>query len=84
MTKYKCNNCGYSGHELIFQFNLYTYCVATNQADPEYMAEAPDCLLEKGYGEAQILEPVSCPKCHAWGVHNFEIVDYVGECVEAE
>lgn len=73
MRKYRCTTCGYSGDKLIFQFNDYGYCVATNEEEPEFISsDVPQCLKEKSFGEAEIGEPVGCPKCHAWGVHNFE------------
>ncbi len=75
MEKYKCLNCGYSGDELVFQFNEYTYCTATNSTTPEYVARAPKWVTAKGFGEAEIGEPVGCPHCHAWGIVNFEVVE---------
>lgn len=72
MPKYKCLYCGYSGNKLIFQFTDYTYCVATNDEEPEFIDSTPrwveDMLI---VGDAEIGEPVGCPKCHAWGVGNF-------------
>lgn len=68
MAEYKCKNCGYDGNELIFQFTDYTYCVASNDDDLEYIDVCPDWVNE---GDAEIGEPVGCPKCHAWGVDNF-------------
>jgi len=68
--KYKCLNCGYNGNELIFQLNDYAYCVASNKEEPEYFGIAPEWARDKG--DAEIGEPVGCPKCHAWGVNNFE------------
>jgi len=72
MANYKCRNCGYTGHELVFQFNDYTYCVATNEVEPEYKSEIPDWVKIKHFGDAKIGEPVGCSQCHAWGVSNFE------------
>jgi len=72
MKIYKCKNCGYMGDELIFQFNEYKYCVATNEDKPEYIGEIPDWVNEKGFGDSIIGEPVGCPQCHVWGVHYFE------------
>lgn len=69
MGKYKCKNCGYDGDELIFQFNDFTYCVASNDNDPEYIDECPEWVTA---GDAEIGEPVGCPKCRTWGVDNFE------------
>ncbi len=67
--KYKCKNCGYNGDELIFQFNDYTYCVASNEKEPEYIGVCPDWVTA---GDAKIGEPVGCAKCRTWGVGNFE------------
>ncbi len=72
MPKYKCKNCGYNGDELIFQFSDYTYCVASNEDDPEYIDVHPDWVIE---GDGEIGEPVGCPKCHTWGVGNFEDIN---------
>jgi hypothetical protein len=76
MPKYKCLNCGYSGSKLIFQFTDYTYCIATNDTEePEYINKYPEWIKKHCFGgipgEAEIGEPVGCPKCHAWGVSNF-------------
>jgi hypothetical protein len=69
MGEYKCKNCGYDGDELIFQFTDYTYCVASNDDDPEYIDECPDWVTD---GDGEIGEPIGCPKCRTWGVDNFE------------
>ncbi|MFH1774325.1 MAG: hypothetical protein ABH874_05140 [Methanobacteriota archaeon] len=75
MTKYKCLKCGYDGDKLIFQFNDYAYCVASNEEEPEYVRSYPKWVENKtGGSEAEIGEPVGCPKCRAWGVGNFEII----------
>lgn len=74
MKKYKCKNCGYSGDELIFQFNDYGYCLASNEEEPEYIGDVPKWVKDKAVGDAEIGEPVGCPKCHAWGSYNFEII----------
>ncbi|MCM8778317.1 MAG: hypothetical protein NC898_03240 [Candidatus Omnitrophica bacterium] len=74
MDIYRCINCGYKGDKLIFQCNVYDYCVATNELEPEYLNEAPKWVKDKGCGEIEIGEPVACPKCHAWGVDNFELI----------
>ena len=71
---YKCTNCGYKGSKLIFQFTDYTYCVASNEDEPEFINSAPRWVADIDAGEAEIGEPVGCPKCHIWGVSNFEIV----------
>lgn len=73
--KYKCIKCGYSGDKLVFQFNDYTYCVASNEEEPEFITCCPDWVAEKVIGDAEIGKPVGCPKCHTWGVNNFEIVE---------
>ncbi len=71
--KYKCKTCGYSGKKLIFQFTDYTYCLATNSEEPDYISKAPKWV---GSGdEARIGEPVGCPKCKEWGVNNFEQIE---------
>ncbi|HHT9119084.1 MAG TPA: hypothetical protein ACFYD3_00875 [Candidatus Hypogeohydataceae bacterium YC41] len=69
---YKCRTCGYKGDELIFQFVDNSYCVASNAEEPEYKGDIPKWVKDKGVGEAEIGDPVGCPKCRAWGVHNFE------------
>ena len=75
MAKYKCLNCGYKGNELIFQFTDYTYCLATNEIEPEYKEGIPDWVTKKlSFGEAEIGKPVGCPKCHSWGIINFEVI----------
>ena len=74
MSKYRCKNCGHTGNELIFQFNDYSYCVATNDEESEYKRGIPKWVKDKGFGEAKIGEPVGCPKCHGWGVDNFEMI----------
>ena len=71
MAKYKCKSCGYSGNKLIFQFTDYTYCVASNEDDPEFINSAPKWVEDMGGGDAEIGEPVGCPKCHVWGDNNF-------------
>lgn len=72
MVKYRCINCGYSGNIFVFQFNDYGYCVASNMEYPEYIDAAPEWVRERIFGDAEIGEPVGCPKCHVWGVSNFE------------
>ena len=72
MSKYRCKRCGYSGDELIFQFNDYTYALATNEEEPEYVAKPPKWAPD---GDAEIGEPVGCPKCRNWGEGEFEIVE---------
>ncbi len=72
-TKYKCKNCGYQGKELIFQFNDYGYCLASNEEEPNYLGVTPKWIEDKG--DAEIGEPIGCPKCQAWGVNNFEIIE---------
>ena len=73
--KYRCTNCGYSGDKFIFQFNDYTYCIASNKEEPEFIDGCPEWVYENVIGGAEISEPVGCPKCHAWGVSNFEIIE---------
>lgn len=75
MAKYQCQNCGYKGPELVFQLTDYTYCIATNDDEPEYRANIPDWVIHKAVGEAEIGEPVGCLKCHAWGATNFEMIE---------
>jgi len=71
---YKCKSCGYSGDEFIFEFNDYGYCVASNEEEPEFISDVPKWVKDKAVGDAEIGEPVGCPKCHAWGVDNFEMI----------
>ena len=72
MGQYRCLNCGYSGDKLIYQFTDYTYCVASNNEEPEFIDCCPSWVNEKGLGDAEIGQPVGCPKCHTWGVDKFE------------
>lgn len=72
MGNWICKNCGYSGKDLIFQFTDYSYCMATNEIEPEYKAKPPKWVEDKSFGESKIGEPVGCLKCHAWGVNYFE------------
>lgn len=72
MPKYRCKNCGWRGGKLIFQFNDYGYCIASNREEPEYIRDVPKWVKNKG--DAEIGEPVGCPKCHSWSVNNFEMV----------
>ncbi|MCX8015017.1 MAG: hypothetical protein N2748_03260 [candidate division WOR-3 bacterium] len=74
MPQYKCLNCGYQGNKLIFQCNNYDYCVATNDKEPEYLSDAPKWVKDKYSGDAEIGEPVCCPKCRCWGVNNFTTI----------
>ena len=74
MGKYRCINCGYKGKNLIYTFSDYGYCVASNNEESEYVSDVPQWVKDKAFGEAEIGEPVGCPKCHAWGVNNFEEV----------
>lgn len=74
MRRYRCLNCGYSGPKLIYQFTDYTYCVASNDEDPQFIDDCPVWVRDKGLGEAEIGEPVGCPKCHAWGTDRFEVI----------
>ncbi len=78
MRKYRCKNCGYEGKEFVFQFTDYAYCVASNGEEPEYSGESPEWVKEKAVGEAEIGEPVGCPKCHTWGIDNFEKIGQAG------
>lgn len=71
---YKCKICGYKGDSFVFQFTDYTYCVASNEEDPEFLNSAPKWSRDIDDGEAEIGEPIGCPKCYAWGVSNFEVV----------
>jgi len=73
MAMYKCKNCGYQGKTFIYQFADYSYCVATNKDEPEYVSELPQWVRDMCFGDAEIGEPVGCPKCHSWGVNNFEV-----------
>ena len=70
---YKCRKCGYKGKRFIFQFTDYTYCIASNEEEPKYLDSVPKWIDKHcSGGDAEIGEPVGCPKCHAWGVGNFE------------
>jgi len=71
---YSCKNCGYTGKKLIFQFNEYSYCVASNDDEPEFISSTPKWVKDIAEGESEIGEPVGCPKCHAWGESNFAII----------
>ena len=73
MAQYKCLNCNYDGDELVYQFNDYTYCIASNDEAPEYVDGCPDWVKDKG--DAEIGEPVGCLKCRVWGVNNFERIE---------
>lgn len=75
MGSYRCINCGYEGDRLIFQFTDYTYCMATNEEEPEYISDTPQWVKDQSVGEAMIGEPVGCPECHTWGIHNLERSD---------
>ncbi|MBN2187504.1 MAG: hypothetical protein JW732_08685 [Dehalococcoidia bacterium] len=75
MGKYRCVICGYNGDELIYQFNEYGYCLASNEEDPEFIGNCPTWVEKEGFGEAEIGEPVGCPECHAWGVDKFQLVE---------
>jgi hypothetical protein len=72
VAQYRCLNCGYSGGELVYQFNDYTYCIASNEEEPEFISSCPTWVSDRGLGDAEIGEPVGCSKCHAWGVDKFE------------
>jgi rubredoxin len=74
MAQYMCLNCGYSGSELIYEFNDYSYCVASNEEDPEFIDDCPDWVKDKGFGEAEVGQPVGCPECRVWGVDKFQEV----------
>lgn len=74
MTKYRCSSCGYRGKKLIFQFNDYSYCLGSNEEEPGYISDGPKWVKDKGSGEAEIGEPIGCPKCYAWGSDKFEII----------
>jgi len=59
---------------MIFQFAEYDYCVASNEDEPDFIDSSPQWVEDMTVGEAEIGEPVGCPKCHTWGVNNFEII----------
>jgi hypothetical protein len=71
---YKCKNCGYGGKELVFQFTDHGYCVASNKGKSDFISSAPGWVTDMAVGDAEIGEPVGCPKCHAWGGYNFETI----------
>lgn len=74
MAKYRCIECGYDGDNLVFSLTDYTYCVATNEEDPEYVEEAAEWIETKSVGYEEIGEPIGCPVCHAWGEDKFVII----------
>ena len=74
MAKYKCKQCGYKGKDMVYEFNLYTFCVASNDEEPEYISDAPDWIRREGYSEADIGNPIGCPRCHALGEDNFQLI----------
>ena len=51
--KYKCKNCGYSGDKFVFQFNDYTYCIASNGEEPEFVDRCPEWVFDKVVGGAE-------------------------------
>ena len=51
MAKYKCVNCGYSGKDFVFQLTEYTYCMATNEDEPEYESGVPSWVKNKCIGD---------------------------------
>lgn len=71
---YKCKNCGYKGKALVFQFTDYSFCIASNEDDPEFISSPPKWVADKAFGDAEIGEPIACPKCHSWGEDNFEVI----------
>jgi hypothetical protein len=75
MKRYRCRSCGYEGKQLIYLLTDYSYCVASNEEEPEYIRDIPKWVTAKGVGEAVIGDPVGCPKCHAWGVDKFKITN---------
>jgi len=74
LGKYRCQKCGYSGNDLVFQLTDYTYCVASNDEEKEYVSTSPDWVDSLGLGNAEIGEPVGCPQCHVWGTGKFDII----------
>lgn len=72
MSIYKCKNCGHTGN-LIFQFTSYSYCVATNEEEPEWLRAVPE--PDHLQGDAEIGNPVGCPECNVWGEDKFELID---------
>lgn len=72
MAQYKCLSCGYSGDKLVYQFTDYSYCIASNEEEPEFIDCCPSWAEGKGLGDAEIGEPVGCPECHAWGIGKFK------------
>ncbi len=75
MGKYQCLICGYSGNNLIYEFNDYNYCLASNEEEPEFIDDCPAWIKDRALGEAEIGNPVGCPECLAWGTDKFEIAD---------
>lgn len=74
-SKYKCKICGYSGEVFIFEFSDFTYCLASNSDEPEYIGKPPKWVKSKGLGEAKIGEIIGCPKCRSWGKDKFELIE---------
>lgn len=74
MSRYKCLSCGYCGDELVCELTDYSYCVASNEMQPDYVSTSPDWVEKRHLGAAEIGPPVGCPKCHAWGEGNFAAV----------
>lgn len=71
-TKYRCKKCGYEGEEFVYQYTEETYCVASNEEEPEYISGCPGWVTDSGAGEIGV--PVGCPKCRAWGVTKFMLI----------
>lgn len=71
---YKCKKCGYKGQKLIFQYNDYNYCFASNEDNPDFIDDSPKWVKDLSCGESEIGEPIGCPKCHAWGDGSFEMI----------
>ena len=69
---YKCKNCGYGGKELVFKFTDHGYCVASNKDEANFISSAPSWVMDMAVSDAEIEEPVGCPKRHVWGENNFE------------
>ena len=51
MAQYRCLNCGYSGDELVYQFNDYSYCIASNEEEPDFIDDYPDFPVANDYNE---------------------------------
>ena len=74
---WKCIKCNKVHKKYIFEFNDYSYCIASNEEEPEFEEMAQDNKKLKwfsDFGDAKIGEPVGCLVCKTRDTNNFEIV----------